>query len=271
MPTHILTWNPATWGWDDLFDVLDHVDAGESIELTWSAGNTTSIPIGSRVFLLKQGPEPRGIMASGWTTRPVEKLPHWDPDRAARGDVGKFVTFVPELMLNPDEDGLLDPRAFPPGAVREAYWAPTASGNSIPDGAAQHLEQLWAAHVDGMHQLGEPDIEITAFEGAIRYAFVRHRSRERALRNAKLQQALADGPLRCEVPGCGFDFAKRYGNIGEGYAQVHHLIPLSERDTAVETRLADLAIVCANCHAMIHRGGGSRALDELIARENPGQ
>jgi predicted HNH restriction endonuclease len=28
--------------------------------------------------------------------------------------------------------------------------------------------------------------------------------------------------------------------------------------------LADLAVVCANCHVMVHLGGGSRALETLI-------
>jgi hypothetical protein len=181
--------------------------------------------------------------------------------------MANFVPFVAELLLDPDEDELLDPRAFPPGAVRDAYWAPAASGTSIPPTAALHLEQLWAEHVDAIPQLGDADAEIAAFEGDVRYLFVKHRSRERALRDATIRHALASGALRCEVPGCGFDFSERYGSVGRGYAQVHHLRPLSDNEAAVETTLADLAIVCANCHAMIHRGGQSRPLDGLIPRK----
>ena len=73
------------------------------------------------------------------------------------------------------------------------------------------------------------------------------------------------GRLICEVPGCGFDFFERYGQLGHGYAEVHHIRALSAlSETGQVTALSDLAIVCANCHAMIHRGGGTRPMDEII-------
>ena len=73
------------------------------------------------------------------------------------------------------------------------------------------------------------------------------------------------GKLICEVPKCGFDFAKRYGRIGIGYVQVHHLRPLSSAPAkGMSKKPSDLAIVCANCHAMIHRGGECRKLKSLI-------
>ena len=104
-------------------------------------------------------------------------------------------------------------------------------------------------------------------EGAARRAFRNHRYRERRARFAKLKQAKLEsgGRLICEVPNCGFDFLDRYGPIAEGYAQVHHLEPLSEapRDGRLVT-LDKLAIVCANCHAMIHIGGKCRPLAGLI-------
>jgi len=31
-----------------------------------------------------------------------------------------------------------------------------------------------------------------------------------------------------------------------------------------QTRLEELAVICANCHRMVHVGGGCRALDDLI-------
>jgi 5-methylcytosine-specific restriction protein A len=112
------------------------------------------------------------------------------------------------------------------------------------------------------------DMEAAAFpEGAPRRAFRSHRHRERRARLAKLKESkLKNGDrLVCEVPNCGFDFLKRYGAIGEGYAQVHHLEPLSEAPrTGIMTTLDKLAIVCANCHAMIHVGGQCRPLAGLI-------
>jgi putative restriction endonuclease len=104
-------------------------------------------------------------------------------------------------------------------------------------------------------------------EGEERRRFGTHRHRERALRAKKIAQhkLLNKGKVICEVPGCGFDFALVYGEIGQDYAQVHHLTPLSQVDKAgVTNAVDDLAVVCANCHVMIHRGGASRPLDGLI-------
>lgn len=113
------------------------------------------------------------------------------------------------------------------------------------------------------------DAELQAFEGKQKKRFVLHRSRESKLRNAKIQDALRNnaGRLRCEVPGCGFDFAATYGALGNCFAVVHHLVPLSEAEASgVKNSLKDLAVVCANCHAMIHRGGECRAMPKLIKR-----
>lgn len=112
-----------------------------------------------------------------------------------------------------------------------------------------------------------PDVELSWFEGRRRGSFIYHRHREEAACRAKIAEALDSqhGRLICEVPGCGFDFLERYGSLGSGYAQVHHLLPLSNASVkGRETRLSDLAIVCANCHVMIHKGGDCRELAELI-------
>ena len=67
---------------------------------------------------------------------------------------------------------------------------------------------------------------------------------------------------------CGFDFADAYGELGGGYIEVHHLDPLSERDASewtekTRTSLDDVAVVCANCHRMIHRRRPALKLAEL--------
>jgi predicted HNH restriction endonuclease len=103
-----------------------------------------------------------------------------------------------------------------------------------------------------------------AREGQVRVRLQRHRQREQSLRRTKLREALrASGRLTCEVRGCGFDFAAVYGGLGDGFAEVYHVVPLAEYDGPRETRLEDLAIVCSNCHRMIHRDGGSRTLEDV--------
>lgn len=112
-----------------------------------------------------------------------------------------------------------------------------------------------------------PD-DLAALEGQTRKVMVLHRQRERRLREAKIRQAMGSGAgrLRCEVPGCGFDFFETYGDLGREFAFVHHRKGLAARGKPSQTRLDDLAIVCGNCHAMVHLGGQCRPLERLIPR-----
>jgi len=58
--------------------------------------------------------------------------------------------------------------------------------------------------------------------------------------------------LICEI--CGFDFEQKYGEIGKGFIEAHHTVPISKlSDTGEETRIEDIALVCSNCHRMLHR------------------
>ncbi len=105
------------------------------------------------------------------------------------------------------------------------------------------------------------------FEGKKRALFVIHRRREARLRKAKIEEALKwhNGRLPCEVPGCGFDFVDRYGEVGRGFAHVHHKKPLNlAPDEGRNVSLEELAVVCPNCHVMIHIGGECRAIETLI-------
>ena len=85
-----------------------------------------------------------------------------------------------------------------------------------------------------------------------------HKARERnrkVIQLAKQEHANKhQGSLPCEV--CGFDFSKKYGKeIGDCFLEAHHKTPLSELDEnqGTETTVSDLAMVCANCHRMLHR------------------
>ena len=90
-------------------------------------------------------------------------------------------------------------------------------------------------------------------EGKISY--VKHivRERNRGLINAAKAHFQTDhqGKLYCEV--CGFDFYKTYGEIGYGFIEVHHTKPISTMQEGEKTRVQDMAILCSNCHSMIHR------------------
>ncbi|WP_411573808.1 HNH endonuclease [Streptomyces fradiae] len=97
----------------------------------------------------------------------------------------------------------------------------------------------------------EFDDEYSAPEG--RLLMRRHHARERSksLRKKKIASVLQrGGRLECEA--CGFDFETVYGDRGAGYIECHHVLPLHMAGEG-RTKLSDLALICANCHRMIHR------------------
>ena len=101
-----------------------------------------------------------------------------------------------------------------------------------------------------------------ALEGRIVTRMHRHRERDGALPRAKKADVLKRlGRLECEA--CGFDFAARYGKRGEGFAECHHINWLSASDGERKTDINDLAIVCANCHRMIHSAAPWLTIEEL--------
>ena len=63
---------------------------------------------------------------------------------------------------------------------------------------------------------------------------------------------LAKHGTSCSI--CGFDFKKKYGEIGDGFIHVHHVVPVSKLGPGyVVDPEKDLIPVCPNCHAMLHR------------------
>ena len=102
-------------------------------------------------------------------------------------------------------------------------------------------------------------------EGQVLYRLHKYRERNAAIVAAKKKSVLkATGVLACEV--CAFDFFRTYGNIGFGFIECHHTQPLAYYPTAAPTKLGDLAIVCANCHRMLHRGPDLLSVSQLRER-----
>ena len=86
-------------------------------------------------------------------------------------------------------------------------------------------------------------------------SFRRHRHLERdgkIPKKAKAKRLAETGKLECEV--CSSDFVKTYGELGQGFIEAHHIKPVSILDGREKTKITDLALVCSNCHRMLHRG-----------------
>lgn len=92
----------------------------------------------------------------------------------------------------------------------------------------------------------------------------KHRSRERnqaAIKAAKDAFVKKHGKLFCQI--CEFDFLGKYGEAGRGFIEGHHTIPISDLKGEVKTKARDIALVCANCHRMLHRKRPWLKMNEL--------
>jgi hypothetical protein len=108
--------------------------------------------------------------------------------------------------------------------------------------------------------------ENAIIEGAKSIVIVNRYERSKTGRDA----CIAHYGAKCMV--CGFDFGQVYGDIGEGFIHVHHLVALSEIDEEYKLDpIKDLRPVCPNCHAMLHmknEDGELLNIDDLRALLN---
>jgi 5-methylcytosine-specific restriction protein A len=106
------------------------------------------------------------------------------------------------------------------------------------------------------------DVITEALEGKLltKVHLVRERNKK-IVENKKNRVLKITGALKCEV--CTFDFKDTYGELGDGFAECHHTKPVSHLLPNEKTKLEDLAIVCANCHRMIHRTKPWKTINEL--------
>lgn len=107
-----------------------------------------------------------------------------------------------------------------------------------------------------------PIDEEEAEEGTILTRLHKSRERNSGLVKRKKKKVLEEqGTLSCEV--CDLVFELVYGERGQGFIECHHIKPLSELQKGYRTRMTDLALVCANCHRMIHRKKPWLSIEEL--------
>jgi 5-methylcytosine-specific restriction protein A len=136
--------------------------------------------------------------------------------------------------------------------------AEIAVGSTPVAPAVEVVEVDWQSDPDML------DADFEAQEGTLLLAWHYRRERNQTIRKRKLGAVRAAGlPIACEV--CDFDFGETYGHLGDGYIEVHHVLPLHASGPTT-TRMDDLALLCSNCHRMIHRARPWLTPDELKKR-----
>jgi predicted HNH restriction endonuclease len=116
------------------------------------------------------------------------------------------------------------------------------------DGRFVHHDQdQWCVSESG------PDVDQEFLEGRkSKYTHLRIERDPDVIRLKKSDVLKREGSLVCEI--CGFDYEETYGSFGKGFIEAHHLVPLSTlQGTPAKTSIADLIVICSNCHRMVHR------------------
>lgn len=178
---------------------------------------------------------------------------HREKFRNANGVYMKLCNF---LRFDPNYTGKGLERG---GKLEQEIWNEYANNTS-------ELKAIAAAIREGVSDPASsskpPDEDEEFPEGRILTQLHKTRERNPSIVRRKKQKVLGEtGGLACEV--CGFDFKKFYGELGDGFAECHHIKPLSDLPAAKSTRLSDLAIVCANCHRILHRSRPWKTVEEL--------
>jgi hypothetical protein len=81
-----------------------------------------------------------------------------------------------------------------------------------------------------------------------------HRFRERdsrVIQIAKDNFKKKYGRIFCQI--CEIDFEEKYGQIGSDFIEAHHTMPVGKMPPDYKTKPDEIAMLCPNCHRMIHK------------------
>jgi len=149
MPTYLLKWDATRWDWRNLRDQAEAVLAGTPVLRVWPCGTSRRIFPGDRVFLLRSGREPRGIVASGTVTRGSFDAPNneYQDGNRSRGSLCVEVKF--DVIVEPRQDCGITRTALGHGVLAGFNWDVAASGTVLPDPVAEGLESVWRGRGSG--------------------------------------------------------------------------------------------------------------------------
>jgi 5-methylcytosine-specific restriction enzyme A len=146
------------------------------------------------------------------------------------------------------------------GDARAKHYRPVVTSAPVGPEDAEKIEKL-------IHTIKREEIRGTEFEfgvyreGAATTVLVNRFERDPRARIACIRKH----GYSCKI--CGDSLAKKYGELGEQFIHVHHLVPTSlvKREYIIDPE-KDLIPVCPNCHAMLHRTNPPITPDDLRSR-----
>lgn len=262
--TFLFAWNPNRWDWVDLKESIDHLETIGYVERRWSCGNSKSIKKGDRVFLIRLGKEPRGIMGSGYAKSTYYVAPHWD---GTEGKTTNYIDIEFDILINPEESILFDKDSLESIDTNNVQqWFPQQSGISIKQEVVDALESNWFNFIIENNYIRNSFVSndvITDIKETFQEGKSKDVTQTRYERNPEARKrCLSHYGHSCKV--CTFNFEHHFGEVGKGFIHVHHLNQISEigREYEIDP-IKDLIPVCPNCHSMIHSKRPAFTIEEI--------
>jgi 5-methylcytosine-specific restriction protein A len=241
----ILGWNADRWDrWNYRAVVGQVLESGRFLD-RWDIGPHRRVQPETEAWLLFQGSSDAGTGLIGHGVV-VSETREAEPLQEA-GSGGRYAVIAFDALLPLGEqirpDVLIE--AVPGVPWRDAFHRPVVS---VPPSAEPELRQLWRDLGPGTTEPAEL-VPGTYPLNAVSSVIVNRYERDPDARRV----CLAFHGTKCAA--CGFSFEASYGDVGEGFIHIHHTVPASLLGTGYELDpVADLVPLCANCHAMAHRG-----------------
>jgi len=139
----LFAWNPANWDWEALPEHIAQTKAGSPVTLSWSCANRDVAP-GDRVWLMRVGKEPRGVLASGNVVSEPYEAEHYDAEAAETGKTSMKVDIEFSEIRDVFKDPLISMEDLGRVTIDNQNWAPESSGIEIKPRSAALLDKLWA-------------------------------------------------------------------------------------------------------------------------------
>ncbi len=221
MNTFLVTWNPRKFAWNDLDKQYERVRRKGFLNELWTC-RTTRVEKGDRIFLLRQGVDPRGIMGAGYALSEAKTGTHY----AGTGAAMRYIDVRWDNLLHPMREPILQRRELDGAAFTDMHWDTQSSGTVIPAKVAAALEKRWTTFLSahGYSPVTTPDEIVSPeryLEGAVKKVTVNAYERSPCAR----AECIKRYGFACSV--CTMDFENTYGEMGREFIHVHHTRPLA--------------------------------------------
>jgi len=219
----------------------------------------SEIAVGDRAFIWRAGSE-SGVVASGIVVEaPVGASKILHPE--ALGDdlwfAEKSEDDTPRVGIALDTVRLSVAEGMLPRAVVKEHPLLQHSNiirmanttiSHLDDEKCSRMEELWR----GRKAINPDESGSSVVEGRLQLRAHRRRERSHFIIRKKLEEFRhTHGLLHCEI--CTLAENSRYpSGMAASVFEVHHMRPLASAVTPQRTTLADLAVLCANCHRAVH-------------------